>query len=160
MKIIHLKRNNDALMFLKNNLFKSKSLDKIESGVFTGPEIRKIIKNKKEFSKLLNRKEKNCFNSFINLVDLYFTKSPGSSEDILSAKNQLISSFESNLILLSPKLHYLMNHFDHFPPNYSHWGEEQGEHHHQEIKIYKSRYGKKVKPMIQDFCWSRIALRY
>ena len=52
-------------------LFKYKSDDKILCGVFTGPEIKKVIKNKGEFILHLNKKEKSCFLDLIDLINKY-----------------------------------------------------------------------------------------
>ena len=144
--------NPAAMKFLKE-FFPNKTETKIEAGTFTGPQIRKLMKSRQDFGKTLNRLERKCWVSFCNVVDGFFGNARASNYRELI--KTMLEDFKENSLLMSPKVHYLHNHLDLFRESCGGFGEEQGENHHQEMKVFEKRYKKNILGMILDYCWSR-----
>lgn len=151
-KVVVNNGNQRAIAFL-SDLFKYKSEDKIKSGIFNGPEIRRLMKKRIEFSMNLTPKENACWQSFVELVENFFGNFRSSDYSIKI--NNLISSFEQNNINVSPKLHYIIHHQDKFPSNCGLLGEEKGENFHQELKVLLKQFKNDYIGMIANYCWLR-----
>ena len=145
--------NTEAIKFLVNN-FRNKSEDKIVAGTFVGPEIRKLIeKHNDQFTNLLNHKERACWLAYVDLWHNFFGNHR--SQDYVSKVDNLIKAYHANEIHVSPKLHYLINHLDHFPSNNGLEGEEMGEQFHQIIKVFLRRFKDKLIEMLSFYCWTK-----
>lgn len=147
-----LKGNPKAIQFL-SGMFKSKTLTKVKSGAFTGPEIDKVIRRRADFSQTLSRQENACFTAIINLVNQFFSnhKSP----HFKNLVNNLKVAFSNSKIRMSTKVHYLLAHLDKFPENLGFCSEQSGERFHKEIKAFKVRYKGNPIGMLADFLWTR-----
>lgn len=125
---------------------------KINEGVFTGPQIRELLKNE-EFERLMTDKEKAAWQSFREVTKKFLgnNKDP----DYKNIVSQMLTNFEKVGCLMNLKLHFLHSHIDYFPGNLGDFSEEQGERMHQDLKEFENRYqGVWGKNMLADYCWS------
>lgn len=71
--------NKLAIDFLEGK-FKNKTYSKLSSGSFNGSEINQLIKMKNEFLDVLSPLEQQCFISFIELKENFFSNRPKDKE--------------------------------------------------------------------------------
>lgn len=144
--------NPNAITFLKN-FFPKKTSEKILNGVFTGPEIRRLIKKREEFANVLNKLEKNCWYSFIDVVENFFGnyRHPQAERKV----QKMLNYYQKQNVLMSPKVHYLHQHLDQFKESCGGYSDEQGERFHQEIKVFELRYQQNILGMIVDYIWNK-----
>ena len=98
-----------------NNKFRGTLTDaKIEAGVFTGPQIRRIVSDV-SFSSSLNEKELRAWTSFVEVTENFLSnfKSPNYSEII----NNMLAAYELVGYRMSLKIHFPLSHLDFFPRN-------------------------------------------
>ena len=127
------------------------SHEKIKAGMFDGPKIRQLLKDK-EFIQTMSSVEKNGWITFSQVVSNFLgnTKSPEYKEIVKT----LLDTFHKLGCNISVKVHFLHSHLEYFPENFGALSEEQGERFHQDIKIIEKRYqGRWNVTMIADYCW-------
>ena len=110
---------------------------KIKAGVFDGPKIRQLLKDK-EFIETMSPEEKNGWITFSQIVNNFLgnTKSPKYKEIVKT----LFANFHKLRCNMSVKVHFLHSHLEYFPTNLGALSEEQGERFHKDIKIMEKRY--------------------
>lgn len=148
-----IKKKHPGIAHL-HEVFPKMTAAKIEKGVFTGPQIRKLFADP-VFSNVLNEVERNAWFAFRNVAQEFLGnyKSPIYKEMV---KN-LLDCYEKMGCRMNVKLHFLKNHLDFFPNNLGALSEEQGERFHQELKDYESRYvGKCSIGVLADYCWGLV----
>lgn len=146
-----LDKNGKCFQYLQSK-FPNLSDAKIKEGIFTGPDIRTLIKDD-DFIKNMNSVEKNAWFSFKAVIENFLgTKRDPNYKTIVFT---MLSNFEKLGCLMSSKLHYLFSHLDRFPENNAAKSEEMGERFHQDIKQKERHYqGRWDERMMADYCWS------
>jgi len=132
--------------------FPQLSTAKIDEGVLTGPQIKKLIDDP-SFTALLDEKEKQAWSSFITLVRNFLGnhKSPSYINDV----KHLLEAYKGMGCNMSLKIHYLHSHLDFFPENLGDESDEHGERFHQEFSPYENRFNRnQLKSLLGDYCWS------
>nr|XP_047125236.1 uncharacterized protein LOC124807409 [Hydra vulgaris] len=132
--------------------FPGLSMKKIKAGIFSGPQIRQIIKDE-QFLYTMTDIEASAWKSFVLVVHNFLGnhKSPNYEEIV----QKMLSDFKTLKANMSIKVHFLHSHLDRFPDNLGSYSEEQGERFHQDIKVMEERYqGRLDTHMMADYCWS------
>lgn len=115
---------------------------KIKEGIFVGPQIRQLMRDKDWF-----------WIGFKNVVNGFLgnTKSP----NFKTLVTNMLQAFRKLGCNMSLKVHFLYNHLDYFPKvNLGSISEEQRERFHQDIKEMERRYqGRWDTKMLADYCW-------
>lgn len=133
-------------------LFPRLSEEKLEEGVLTGPDCRKLSKSK-EFRKRLNKRELDAFESLVAYVDGFLGNKR--SENYRTLAKNLKAHFYRQDVRISVKVHYAVDHLDDFAENCGAYSDEQGEKVHQDIKSIQQRYkGKDLVSFVADYSWS------
>jgi len=147
-----MSRNESAAFKYTFQVLPHLSDAKIKEGIFTGPDIRKLLKND-EFERRMNDKEKAAWRSFREVTKKFL----GNNKD-LDYKNivaEMVNNFKEVGCLMNLKLHFLDSHFDFFPENLGAFSEEQGERMHQDLSEFEKRFqGVWGKNMLSGYCWS------
>ena len=119
-----LHKESAAFMYLQV-LFPKLSEVKVKAGIFIWPQIKSMIECD-EFAKLLNRKQKTAWNSFVAFVHGFLGNHK--AENYL----QLVQNAKMGCRMFL-KVHNLDSHLDKFKENRGVRSEEQGECFHQDI---------------------------
>ena len=143
----------EAFDFLSAFYKPPKTAEKIRSGTFNGPEIRKLIKDRDAFSATLRPKERACWLAFISVVENFLGNRR--ADNYVQLVDNLREAFKANNVLMSLKTHYLFEHLDRFPSNCGGYSEERGENFHQETKVFERRYKNQIENMIVDLAYSK-----
>lgn len=147
-----LKKDSLAFAYLKE-LFPRLSIAKITSGIFVGPQIRKIMSDS-EFPKLLTPVERKAWKSFVNVCGGFLGnhRAPNFEELVQT----MVKNYSKMGCRMSYKLHIMNAHLDHFKNHMGHYSEEQGERFHQDIMNFEKRYQGKPydENMMGDYIWS------
>ena len=147
----NLDRNGAAFQYLAEK-FPEISEAKLKEGIFIGPQIRQLIKDR-EFSSRMASVELTAWNSFVEVVHNFLGNHK--SDDYENLVRQMIRNFQALGCRMSVKLHFLDSHLDYFPANLGAYSEEQGERFHQDITSMEKRYqGRWNVSMMADYCWS------
>ena len=145
-----LPKDGNCFVYLTRK-FSALSEAKVKEGIFTGPDIRKLVYDK-EFENVMNNKEHAAWNSFKDVISKFLGnyKDPDSK----SIVNHLLANYKELGCNMSLKLHFLNSHLDYFPDNLGALSEEQGERFHQDIRDIERRYqGRWDISMMADYCW-------
>lgn len=145
----------DAFAHLKEE-FPELSESKITAGVFTGPQIRKLMKSE-EFPNLLLQESEEChaaWNSFKAVVTGFLGNNRDDNyEQIVRT---MIKNFNKMGCRMSQKMHMLDSHLNKFKDNMGKYSEEQGERFHQDMKDFEKKYqGHYDANMMADYVWSK-----
>lgn len=131
--------------------FPSLSEAKLKEGIFTGPDIRKLISDT-EFDNTMNDLERQAWVSFKEVVCKFLgnNKDPDYEEIV----RNLLVHYKELGCNMSLKVHFLDSHLEYFPENLGEVSEEQGERFHQDMKEIERRYqGRWDVNMMADYCW-------
>lgn len=145
------KRESEAFYYIYT-MFPKLTDAKIKEGVFTGPQIRKFIKDQ-TFKSKMDDVEKKVWESFVKVRKNFLgnRKAPNYKEIV----SNLVTNYGAMGCLMSLKLHFLDSHLDCFPDNLGDYSDEQGERFHQDIKELEKRYqGFWDINFLADYCWS------
>ena len=146
-----LPKDGRAMKYLMSKFHKL-SANRINSGVFNGPQIRKLL-NDNNFINILNLDQRNAWIAFKNLTENFFGNYKSPNYELLV--DEMLHSFEKLGCSLTLKLHFLKSHLDRFASNLGQYSEEQGERFHQDLRDIELRYdGKSQLNMLADYCWS------
>ncbi|GBM86337.1 hypothetical protein AVEN_110591-1 [Araneus ventricosus] len=119
--------------FFRYQCFKFPKLSeaKLKGGVFTGPDIRKLL-SESLFSEKMGGKEKEAWDFFMDVVHRFLrnTKDP-LYKTILQ---RMLTAYEAQRCKMSLKVHFLHSHIDCFPENLGAYSEELGESFHQDVR--------------------------
>ena len=131
-----LDRDGDCFHYTCST-FPRVSDEKKKAGVFDGPQIRTLLKDK-HFIERMTVVEARAWVAFTNVVQCFLgNKKDDNYEGIV---DELLLSLRELWGKMSIKLHYLHSHLDKFPDNLGDVSEEQGERFHQDIKVIEDRY--------------------
>ena len=146
-----LNKDGDCFKYLRSR-FKGLSDEKVKSGIFTGPDIRKLMKDP-EFTMYVMYTEYDAWQPFVSVVKWFLGNIR--DQNYVNLVNRLLESFHKLGCIMSIKVHFLHSHLDKFPINLGDVSDEQGERFHQDIKrmeeLYQGRYDRN---MMADHCWS------
>lgn len=143
-------KDGDGFLYLKEK-FPKLSEAKIKEGIFVGPQIRQLMKDK-TFEEKLNDQEKLAWKCFVNVVQNFLGNHK--AENYKDLINELMISYKTLGCNMSLKIHMLDSHLDFFPSNLGAVSDEQGERFHQDISLMEKRYQGKWSPgMLADYCW-------
>lgn len=156
-----LDKDTDAFAFLKKT-FPKLSDAKITAGIFTGPQIRKLMQNE-EFPKLLLKQKSpaakrsyEAWKSFKEVVDGFL-----GNHKVDNYKNivtKMLKDYNKMGCRMSQKMHMLHSHLEHFKENMGKFSEEQGERFHQDMKEFEKNYqGHCDENMMADYVWRNCA---
>ena len=124
---------------------------KLKEGVFTGPDIRKLMLDE-DFLHSMNAVEREAWTAFKCVVQNFLGNNR--SPEYIDIVENMLTTFKMLGCSMSLKLHFLNSHLDFFPPNLGAVSEEQGERFHQDIKDMERRYqGTWDVRMMGDYCW-------
>lgn len=145
-----LPRDGNCFRYLCSK-FPKLSEAKLKEGVFTGPDIRKLLSDPL-FVENMNEKEKEAWSSFKNVVLKFLgnDKDP----DYKNIVQCMLTAYKEQGCKMSLKVHFLHSHVDYFPKNLGAYSEEQGERFHQDVRDFERRYqGRWDVNMLADYCW-------
>jgi hypothetical protein len=131
--------------------FPSITQDKLKAGIFVGPQIHKLMKDK-DFEKTMNAREKEAWTAFRSVTENFL----GNNKDpnYKNIVETMLENFKKLGCNMSVKVHFLHSHIEYFPENLGRFSEEQGERFHQDIKEMEKRYqGRWNEHMMADYCW-------
>ena len=134
------------------NKFPILSQAKLKKGIFVGPQINKLLKDK-GFDHTLSGIEKVAWNAFRDVAHNFLgnTKAPNYIELV----EHMIDSYKNMGYKMSLKIHFLHLHLDFFPSNCGDVSDKHRERFHQDITVMKKRYQGKWSPsMLADYCWT------
>ncbi|KAL4720940.1 hypothetical protein ACJJTC_015404 [Scirpophaga incertulas] len=124
---------------------------KIKEGVFTGPDIRKVIRDA-EFENRLNKKELAAWRAFVKVVKGFLGNNR--ENNYKSLVLNLLKTYRAMGCRMSLKIHFLHSHIHFFPENLGAISDEQGETFHQDIATIETRNQGRWDPaMLGDYCW-------
>lgn len=146
-----LDRDGAAFEYL-TKVFPKISYAKIKEGIFVGPDIRKLMDDRK-FTQCLSSAEAAAWNSFKNVVRNFLgNHKSGNYKQIVS---DLLKNYKKIGARMSLKMHFLDSHLGFFPENLGEVSDEQGERLHQDLqRIEKNYQGFWDEGMLSDYCWS------
>lgn len=145
-----LNSNSEALSLIRQ-MFPKLSEAKVKGGIFTGPQIRAMLKSK-ELVDVMTLDERTAFEAFRMVVQHFLGNKR--SDNYKELIENLIRSYGVLGCRMSVKMHYLFSHLDFFRPNLGDVSEEHGERFHQDIQLMERRYqGRWDTAMMGDYVW-------
>ncbi len=145
-----LEKDGEGFAFLHQK-FPQKSEAKIAAGIFDGPQIRELIKDKR-FDSALNPVELSAWMSLKSVIANFLGNKRSSQYQ--KTVDELLENLHKLGARMSIKMHFLHSHLDYFPENCGDYSEEQGERFHQDISIMEERYqGRWDVNFLADYCW-------
>ena len=126
---------------------------KIKEGIFAGPQIRKVIADRR-FEELLNGKDLHAWVAFKSVVAKFLGNH--NSADYKEIVKQCINAYSKTGCNMSLKIHLLDSHLNFFPTCLGEVSDEHEERFHQEIAIIMKHHcyqGRWSTAMLADYCW-------
>ena len=118
-----LKSDSKALSYVQA-MFPKLSEAKVKGGIFTGPQIPKMLGSKVLEDKMTTL-DREAWRSFRNVVHCFLGRNKANNnEDCLETLLQTYCKLKCRMSL---KMHYLHSHLDFFRPNLTDVSEEHGE---------------------------------
>ncbi|ESO03076.1 hypothetical protein HELRODRAFT_173956 [Helobdella robusta] len=146
-----LPTDSKGFIYLKDKFKTTLTNAKIAAGVFTGPQIREVIRDP-NFKLQLEPVELLAWKAFVALVQNFLGNHR--SEDYVNLVENFIMVYQNMGCRMSLKIHFLHSHLSFFPANLGAVSDEQGERFHQEISVMEHRYqGRFDSNTMGDFCW-------
>lgn len=146
-----LSQNGQCFQYLVQNSNKSEA--KIQNGVYTGPEIRKLLKDN-DFISTMTTTEELCWKSFSNLCQNVLGNNV--SCDWSNIVDEFIQSMKNmGCTRMSNKMHLLYKHKKQYEKHLGKFSDEHGERLHKEMEIIETRYRPQLnREMLSDYIWS------
>jgi hypothetical protein len=147
---------NEPQLFSQSQLYLASKFPrlseaKLKEGVFVGPDIRKLMRDK-IFHTKMKEIERSAWLSFKEVVKKFLGNCKDT--DFENIVGNMMKNLKALGCSMSLKLHFLDSHLSYFPENLGAVSEEQGERFHQDIKEMERRYqGQWNVNMIADYCW-------
>lgn len=143
--------NGAAFTHLREKYGRLKTVEKIRAGIFVGPEIRELMRDR-AFEQSLQNNEKAAWMAFKDVCSQFLGSTR--AENYREVIARLLNAYKAMGCRMTLKLHFLYSHLDFFPPNLGDVSDEQGERFHQDIADMESRYSSKWQSaMLSDYCW-------
>ena len=118
-------------------MFPSISKAKVKSGIFVGPQIRRMLASE-ELEQQMSDLERNGWQAFRMIVKGFLRNHR--REEYEMVVPTLIESYEKLGCHMSLKLHFLHSDLDFFRDNLGNVSKEHGERFHQYIQVMEKRY--------------------
>ena len=135
-------------------LFPSISEAKVKSGIFVGPQIRRMLSSE-ELEKQMSDLERNAWQAFRMIVEGFLGNHR--RDDYAMVVSNLIESYKKLGCRMSLKLHFLHSHLDFFRDNLGNVSKGHGERFHQDIQVMEKRYqGRWDEAMMGDYVWNLV----
>ena len=143
------------LAYLRS-VFPQLSEAKIRKGVFVGPQIRKLLKDDKQFVASMGRlEERRAWWALRDVCQNFLGKKKAANYSELVA--ELMSAFDTLGVHMSLKIHFLNSHLERLASgahSLADVSDEQGERFHQDLAAIEKRYGGLwTAGMMADYCW-------
>lgn len=136
------------------SMFPKLSDAKLKAGVFTGPQIRVMLRSK-DLEQRMSGLERKAWQAFRQVVNGFLGNHR--SENYKELLENLIQTYQRQGCRMSLKLHFLHSHVDFFKANLGAVSEEHGERFHQDIQIMEKRYqGRWDSAMMGDYIWGLV----
>jgi hypothetical protein len=143
--------NGTAFLYLRQK-FPLLSNAKIREGVFTGPDIRSLLRDK-VFERIITGDEQRAWHAFREMFTGFLGNTRADNYKDLTA--ELLSLYQKLGCNMSVKIHFLGTHLDFFLENCGSVSDEHGGRFHQNIAAMEGRYKGKWSPsMLADYCWT------
>ena len=105
------------------------SMEKLNVGIFDGPQIRKLIQDQTITTRMTERA---AWCSYVSVIREFLGNTKASNYRNLV--DVMLKNFQALGARMSIKLHCLFSHLDYFPENLGDVSEEQGKRFHQDIR--------------------------
>jgi hypothetical protein len=133
-------------------MFPAISDAKVSGGIFTGPQIRKMMKLSKKIEDVMSPTEKAAWLAFQGIVTGFLGNHKAS--DWEERIQNFLKTYQVAGCRMSIKMHYLDSHQDFFRENLGDVSEEHGERFHQDCKDMEKRYMRRCdEVMMGDYIW-------
>jgi hypothetical protein len=140
-----------ALTYLRE-MFPILSEAKLKEDIFTGPQIRDLIKDK-YFDKFLQDEEKAAWDSFKFVAKGCLGNRRAQNYEELV--DNLLQSYQKLGCNISLKIHFFHSHLNFFPESCGAVSDEYRERFHQDISSMEKRYQEKWNCALHnDCCWT------
>ncbi|GFV50580.1 uncharacterized protein TNCV_3122771 [Trichonephila clavipes] len=113
------------------------SIEKLEAGIFDGPQIRQLVKDS-NFVKSMTEVESKAWNSFVLVMSNFLGKKR--SDNHVELVESMLSNLKELGCNISIKIHFLHSHLDRFPQNLGDFSKAQDEGFHQDLRTMEERY--------------------
>lgn len=145
-----LDNDSECFKFICENIKKSDA--KLRNGVFTGPEIKNIMKNV-NFPQTMTHLEQNAWLSFCDVANHVLGKVI--AEDWQEKIDLLMSNYQAmGCSPVSNKMHLLFKHKDKYRHYLGNFSDEHGERVHQEMHLFENRFHHCLnKEMLSECIW-------
>jgi len=142
--------NGTAFLYLRQK-FPLLSNAKIREGVYTGPDIRSLLRDE-VLERIITGDEQRAWHVFREVVAGFVgNRRADNYNDLVE---ELLSPYQKLGFNISVKIRFLSSHLDFFPENCGSASGEHGEGFHQDIAEVEGRYNGKWSPsMLADYCW-------
>ena len=146
-----LDKGSDCFQFIRKNIKKSEA--KLMNGVFTGPEIRFLMKQA-DFPGTMTTTQCEAWFNFIAVAKNVLGKDI--TADWKEKIDRLISSYQAmGCPTVSSKMHLLYKHKDKCNPYIGIFSDEHGERLHKEMQVIEKRFKQCLnKEMLAECIWS------
>ena len=128
-----LDKDGDYFSYIAET-FPDLSMEKLKSGIFDGPQIRKLMQDQ-IFTARMTAAERAAWCSYVSGIREFLGNTKPSNYRNLV--NVMLQNFQALGARMSIKLHYIFSHLDYFSENLGDVSEEQGERFHQDIRTMK-----------------------
>ncbi|KAL6471883.1 hypothetical protein MHYP_G00205330 [Metynnis hypsauchen] len=143
--------NSDGFKYLKQKFGEVQRDAKLKAGIFDGPQVCELIRDKDLPSKH-RPLELRAWESFVQVVHNFLGNHKATNYEELV--DDMLISFKRMGCRMSLMIHFLHSHLDFFPPNLGDVSDEYGERFHQDISEMETRYqGHYNTNMMGDYCW-------
>ena len=147
---------NDAAISIVGEMFPRTSTQKVTAGIFTGPQVDKIIEDD-GFISALTEEENACRKAILDVLRHVLVPSDFSVMYKRQCVDNMISRFRNLEVNYSPKLHYVDIHLPELLSRQFVVSDQHGERLHQTFKTFDVRYSNKsLTKMILDYLWSKL----
>jgi hypothetical protein len=130
-----MKKDGPVFLYLQQKFLRL-SEAKIKEGIFVGPQIRGLTKDK-TFDSILNEVELAAWTAFKDVCSNFLGNKADNYQEIVE---RFLQSYDAMGCNMSLKIHFLHSPLDLFPQNLGAVSDEQGERFHQDIAVMEKRY--------------------
>ena len=125
--------------------FPSVTIEKLKTGIFDGPDIRKLIKDQNFIT--VNELESKTWRSFVKVTTNFLGNKR--SDDYVSLVQNMLDNYRDIGPNMSIKVHFLDSHLHRFPENCGDVSDEHAERFHQDIKIMEARFQGRYRLLLE-----------
>lgn len=126
---------SEAFLHIRN-MFPFLSIAKVKAGIFTGPQIRKMLVSA-ELEEKFNLQQRKAWEALRTVVHEFLGNIM--SPNYVEIVETLLQSYKDMGCRMSVKMHFLHSHLDFFKQNLGNVSEEHGERFHQDVKTMEKR---------------------